>query len=458
MFRQPAVLGPDQTGQAQPHTAVLTLDAGAGGQARIPVSVGVPLPCLALSSAALDLGAAYQGETLTGSFTVSNRGGSACEAEVTSTAGWATVSPARFRCEPGTDTRVAVAAITGHMGLGQHTARLSVTARAGGWTAADGVAVRMDLPWLKAFWARYRRVLVPALAGLLIFLTVTAMGAYQEQQKRACYNAGLALLQASQWEQAVAQFEQCRGYRDAPQKVLEARVQAGLLWTNPLDGAIYVRVPAGEFLMGSRDADTEAGSNEKPQHTVYLDGYWIMQTEVTKDQYQKCVAAGQCAEPGCRGTGQGNHPVVCVSWQDAVNYCAWAGCRLPTEAEWEKAARGTDGRKYPWGDDAPDCDKAQYGACAGTTVAVGSKPAGVSPYGALDMAGNVQEWVADWYDGGYYARSPGQNPPGPDSGSSRVVRGGRWNFAARLVRAASRYGYSPDLRDYRIDFRPARSD
>jgi len=220
-------------------------------------------------------------------------------------------------------------------------------------------------------------------------------------------------------------------------------------------------VSAGEFLMGSTDADPDAFGDEKPQHKVTLAAFWIDHTEVTKDQYQKCVQAGKCAAPSCSGTGVRDHPVVCVSWQDAADYCVWAGRRLPTEAEWEKAARGTDGRKYPWGDEAPDCGRLNYwgkdNGCVGNTAAVGSYPTGASPYGALDMAGNVWEWVADWYDATYYASSPAQNPTGPDAGQYRVLRGGSWFFSQWLVRAALRDRYAPVGSNDHIGFRCARS-
>ena len=222
------------------------------------------------------------------------------------------------------------------------------------------------------------------------------------------------------------------------------------------DGAVMVKVPAGEFLMGSTDADSEALADEKPQHTVYLDGFWIDQTEVSNARYRKCVEAGECEEPGYwddSGFNAPEQPVVGVNWHQAKTYCEWAGKRLPTEAEWEKAARGTDGRKYPWGDSAPDCDKAQYSACEGTTVVVGSKPAGASPYGALDMAGNVWEWCQDWYGSDYYAASLPGGPRGPDSGEYRVVRGGSWRPDEGFVRAAFRYWFAPDSRYDFVGFR-----
>jgi eukaryotic-like serine/threonine-protein kinase len=245
----------------------------------------------------------------------------------------------------------------------------------------------------------------------------------------------------------------------APAPALKPALGVGSTTVSEKDGTILVYVPAGEFLMGSTDADTGAAGDEKPQHTVTLDAFWIDRTEVTADQYRACVAAGKCGQPRCAGAGKGDHPVACVSWQDAASYCAWAGRRLPTEAEWEKAARGADGRKYPWGNASPDCARVNYrgkeGGCVGGTAAVGSYPAGASPYGALDMVGNVWEWVNDWYQPGYYGSSPGGNPQGPPAGASRVLRGGAWYYGGPYLRAAGRHYHVPTYQHYGIGFRCA---
>jgi len=226
------------------------------------------------------------------------------------------------------------------------------------------------------------------------------------------------------------------------------------------DGMEMVYVPGGQFVMGG--PDSEGDSDEHPQHTVSLDAFWIDRYEVTNDQYRQCVGAGACdapthchsGEPTYNDAGKSDHPVVCVSWYDAEAYCGWAGARLPTEAEWEKAARGADGRRYPWGDewDVGRCNTTE--ANEGGTTPVGSySPGGGSPYGCADMAGNVWEWVADWYDDDYYSRSPDRNPRGPNSGSARVARGGSWIYTLNRARSAYRNWYIPGYTFHSYGFR-----
>lgn len=232
---------------------------------------------------------------------------------------------------------------------------------------------------------------------------------------------------------------------------------------SPIDGAIMVYVPAGEFLMGSSDADKQAFDNEKPQHTVYLNAFWIDKFEVTNALYKKCVDARKCPAPqdgtsytrrSYYGNSQfDNYPVINVSWDDATRYCAWAGKNLPTEAEWEKAARGTDGRIYPWGNIFDKNLLNSWEGGKGDTTAVGSYPNGASPYGAMDMAGNVWEWVADWYDVNYYKSSPARNPKNETTGQYHVVRGGSWYDSQDLVRAAFRTYYEVDNWAHPLGFR-----
>lgn len=216
-------------------------------------------------------------------------------------------------------------------------------------------------------------------------------------------------------------------------------------------GSEFVFVPAGEFVMGSPDG--EGGNEEHPQHTVSLDEYWIGKTEVTNAQYARCVEAGVCAEPKNNRWNDSTfaqHPVTNVSWHNAVAYASWLTeqsgvvVRLPTEAEWEKAACGTDGRTYPWGNTDPNDRLLNYNSNVSSTTPVGSYPAGASPYGALDMAGNIWEWTADWYDASYYQRSLARNPTGPESGEYRVLRGGSYGNLRYHVRCTYRIGYYPD--------------
>ena len=235
----------------------------------------------------------------------------------------------------------------------------------------------------------------------------------------------------------------------------------------PKDGMTMVSISAGKFIMGSDSGDPDAQS----AHAVSLDAYWIDQTEVTNAMVAQCVQAGTCQTPAdtasyFRSSYYGNaryatFPVILVDWNLAKDYCAWAEARLPTEAEWEKVARGTDGRSYPWGNASPTCLLANFSSCfpadrSSDTNAVGTHLPGASPYGVLDMAGNVQEWVSDWYSATYYSSSPASNPPGPASGSSRVVRGGYWNDPGSALKTFVRFRIDPSMSDHYTGFRCAR--
>jgi formylglycine-generating enzyme required for sulfatase activity len=218
-----------------------------------------------------------------------------------------------------------------------------------------------------------------------------------------------------------------------------------------IDGMNQIYIPSGSFLMGSKDDYNEAEIQEKPQHTVYLDGFWMDQTDVTQGMYKRCIASGTCPDvvhdleqnPNFANPEFDNHPVIYVTWEVAKTYCERVGRRLPTEAEWEKAARGTDGRLYPWGDTPPNGNQALFGMALNQTRAVGSYPAGASPYGVLDMIGNVRQWVSDNYDIYYFGGSPDRNPQGPDSGESKVLKGASYKDAVHYTHAAMRFHHVP---------------
>jgi formylglycine-generating enzyme required for sulfatase activity len=226
------------------------------------------------------------------------------------------------------------------------------------------------------------------------------------------------------------------------------------------DEMAMVFVPGGEFIMGS----DEGSENEKPVHTVGVDAFWIDQTEVTDSMYASCVEAGACSEPEEPNPLQVDaarydaYPVIHVSWFQANDYCNWVGGRLPTEAEWEKAARGTDSRMYPWGDDEPTCQLANYESCFNGVSTVGSYSAGASPFGALDMAGNVWEWVGDWYAEDYYIISPSLNPLGPEIGQMKILKGGSWWWSLDITPMSSRFPAFPDEGSDEYGFRCAMSE
>jgi len=237
------------------------------------------------------------------------------------------------------------------------------------------------------------------------------------------------------------------------------------------DGAPMIFIPAGPFTMGSNDGLP----NERPEHTVTLDAYYIDQYEVTAGRYQQFIESAQRNLPPTwdeeAAQTMSNLPAVGMTWTDAAAYCKWASRRLPTEAEWEKAARGTDGRRYPWGHMQPFVDIANYNRGVwvsdaitlvpvnsgqeGMSVRHGLKEGGKSPYGLFHMAGNAAEWVADWYDREYYLKSSEKNPTGPQQGERHVLRGGSWADLPPALRVTARFSAEPDYEDRTIGFRCA---
>ena len=243
---------------------------------------------------------------------------------------------------------------------------------------------------------------------------------------------------------------------------VDADTEAGTERVSPVDGMVQVFIPAGSFRMGALDA--KGAEDEKPDHQVTMPAFWMDKLEVTNSMYMICVQAGACEPPAefksehhdtyFNTDEYADFPVLYVSWGEATNYCSWAGKRLPTEAEWERAARGDDFRNFPWGDERPGSTQANFNYTIRDVTRVGSFPAGASPYGVLDMSGNVWEWVSDFYDANYYGSSVASNPTGPLAavglGFRHVIRGGSYQDVEKDIRVASRgfaSGPNPDAND-----------
>jgi formylglycine-generating enzyme required for sulfatase activity len=267
------------------------------------------------------------------------------------------------------------------------------------------------------------------------------------------------------------------------------RPTMGSVMTSEIDGMVLVYVPDGVFVMGAAKGAQFANPDEMPVHDVEIAAFWIDKTEITNAMFMVFVEkTGYQTDAEKAGTGiildfsqvgspwmadapgvnwrhphnpsddisvMAQRPVVQISWNDAYSYCRWAGRWLPTEAEWEKAARGTDGRLYPWGDNPPGMDLLNFDRKVGHLTEVGSYPDGASPYGALDMLGNAYEWVNDWYDPTYYSYAPDTDPQGPSQGTTRVIRGGSWNYGLNWTRTTSRSSLNPAARTDTLGFRCA---
>ena len=234
---------------------------------------------------------------------------------------------------------------------------------------------------------------------------------------------------------------------------------AGDTQISPVDNMVMVYIPSGIFIMGSEDGKPD----EKPEHEVFLDGYWIDRMEVTNGMYRLCLNANACTRPFTNGSSMhtnyfsnnefSNYPMINIDWTQASEYCKWAGRELPTEAQWEKAARGMDKPIYPWGDSI-DINRANYGKTIGDTSVVDSYNDGVSLYQVYNMAGNVSEWVADWYDENYYrSMETWNNPVGPGPTVNRIFRGGSWEDDASQLRSSFRGAGSPLLKNNTLGFR-----
>jgi eukaryotic-like serine/threonine-protein kinase len=233
--------------------------------------------------------------------------------------------------------------------------------------------------------------------------------------------------------------------------------------THPGEDIVTRQLPSGSFMMGCNDGmGRPCDTDEKPYHSVMLSSYTIDRSETTQAAYFACVRAGVCSLPEAATldpVDRGNYPVVGVTWFQAARYCAWAGKRLPSEAEWERAARGDDGRTWPWGNEAPTCDRANFGDCGATLRHIDDGTRGTSPFGVVDMAGNAVEWVADWYDDSAYENLPPgvTDPTGPANGVVRVLRGGSYASEARGIRTSYRGFAFPDTSYELVGFRCAQS-
>ena len=315
---------------------------------------------------------------------------------------------------------------------------------------ATALAASSELKNATDDWQRARRSRDQRIWWLAVMVGVIMAAAaglfyknYQQQQRIADSTATAV---------AFANAEATQHANSTATAVAFEQLRDNLPIIQTFSGIEMVFVPAGCFMMGSNDGD----QRERPVHRVcFTESYWIGRTEITNTQYRACVNAGACTPPGNQrfyeDPNYENHPVTYVSWNQATAYAEWIGARLPTEAEWEYGARGPEGRMYPWGDGLPTCEQANTHGCRGNTWAVGSRPDNASWVGALDMSGNVGEWVEDWY--GPYSSEEQINPAGAVSGEARVLRGGTWLTSSGVASSTDRSWREPTLQSYSYGFR-----
>ncbi len=370
----------------------------------------------------------------------------------------------------------------------EHTSEAAVTALAPGCTVAPGMEVAFDeplapvaaaqpappRPWAAdpegspAFNPQEAAAPCPAVLDTLRVHCLILQGIARAEQPPNPADElrnGDALAAAGDWDGAAAAWKLVASvdpdYPGLQERLRKLVPVPGQRRRFAPSGAEFVFLPPGRFLIGCVPGDLECSADESPRHEVAITrGLWVAATPTTLGQYREfATATARTLPPPAPFPQTAEHPMVTATWDDALAYCTWAGGRLPTEAEWEYAARGgSEGLRYPWGDRATRADASFARAGAGdqdeSTVPVGSYRA--NGFGLFDMAGNVWEWCADWYDADYYASSPPADPPGPPHGSARVLRGGSWMFHAGRLRASARDKLAPASRSDDVGFRCVR--
>lgn len=436
-----------------------------GGDFHMPVQVNVLPSVLQLDESALDFGAVGQGEAAQTMLALGNSGRGYLIGRVRCRVPWLTASPEEFRVPAGDRIQIAVKADSEMLPVGHATHAWALIVESNGGHAVLGVQMQVMSPRLQVEpeqmdlgiadlaqpGARKVAELAVRNTGPGVLTGAVTVGADWLAVEPAAFRC-----RAGESQQLHLSTTQLR--TGDHRQIVRVVSNAGLAEVPVLLRVRFslepemVRIPAGEFLRGSQEQDKRASASEKPRSRVYLTEYWIGKYPMTNAQYAVFIeATGRRSPEHWEGSrppeGKEDHPVVNVSWWDALAYCRWLAevtgkqYQLPTEAQWEKAARGTDGRLYPWGNrwDKRKCNTAESGE-RGTTSVGSYSPDGDSPYGCADMAGNVLEWVADWYRGDYYARSSAsQDPCGPSSGAVKGLRGGSWATNRGSARCANRH-------------------